>query len=96
MTETVFIFPITLAVMEAILSKLNAYGFQVNNFLKELDNQQFGTSLHGYLQTTEVKSKHLLKFQGLVFAEGQTCINSISSCHDNNFSRLEKHKACVN
>lgn len=53
-TETVFIF--TLAVMEAILSKSNAYGFQVNNFLKELDNQQFGTSFRGHLQTTEVQT----------------------------------------
>lgn len=54
-TETVFIFPITLAVMEAILSKSNDYDFQANNFLKELDNQQFGASLHGHLQTTEVQ-----------------------------------------
>lgn len=81
-TKTVFIFPITLVVVEEILS--NAYGFQANKFLKDLDNQQFGTLFHGHLQTTEVKSKHLLKFQGLVFAEGQaSCINSILSCHEN-------------
>jgi len=55
-TETVFIFPITLIVMEAILSKPNAYRFQANSFLKELDNQQFGTSLHGRLLTTEVQT----------------------------------------
>lgn len=83
-TKTAFIFPITLVVVEEIPSKSNAYGFQANKFLKELDNEQFGTLFHGHLQTTEVKSKHLLKCQGLAFAEGQTsCINSILSCHDN-------------
>lgn len=55
-TETVFIFPITLVLTEEILSKSNAFGFQANNLLKELDNQQFGTLLHGHLQKTEVQS----------------------------------------
>lgn len=55
-TQTMFIFPITLAVMEAILSSQMSNGFQDNNFLKELCSQEFGSSLHGHLQPTEVQT----------------------------------------
>lgn len=62
-TETVFIlnFPITLAVMEAVLSKSSAYDFQANNPLEQHDIQQIETSLHGHLQAVEMKFKHLLR-----------------------------------
>lgn len=55
-TESVLFSPITLAVMEAILSKANAYAFQANNFLKELYNQPLGTSLHGQQQPAEAQT----------------------------------------